>query len=272
MAGLYYFLPNVTRDGLLENPRLVAAVPVLSDLSKPDEHFTASDCRRGPGGVWGVVVYPLPVSRQMPPSLQYRPEQQGWLESRNGKYWIGWLKDALPTPADLERAPNYPGYLVTDSHGQQWSIPIARSPDPETSSLPKSFTFDEAGEPVAKLKDEFQQLWEISGKVWDFYETPPADRSEELTDTWAIKQAAFALGVNYRLGLDQLNALHECDRGILDTGTVDNILLALIDRDRYIDWLQKKRTRNHASEPETLNSGIGETNGSKDSRPVAQSC
>ena len=242
MSGFWYFLPNMTADRLVADradkqlDREVLAQrgldAVLADVETAETQVVVSGvARAGPGEYAGVLLYPLPNSGEVPNLVQYRPDRQAWTPIGDGsRCWIGLDPASLPEPEDLARRETVAGYLVNDAHGRQWSVPIARSPREGGVSLPCDYRFDGAGRAVRQLKAEFDDLWQIAGKVWDFYnntDDPPA----EVNDLWLAERAVRILSLNYRLGPAELDRLCSHGRGVLDTGTLTRIFMALIDWD-----------------------------------------
>lgn len=185
MAGLYYFLPDMTRDRLVpKGDRLLdrevlearGLGDVLNDCQLIDEHVTVSEATTGPDGRSGIVLYPKRTDGELPKVLQYRPEQQTWLPVPHGQEkplrHIGWLNEQPPQPVDLERRQTYAGYSVKDQNETAWSIPIARSPSAVSGSLPVEYEPDDSGVWKSVLKADFQGLWDLSGEVWDYWNPP----------------------------------------------------------------------------------------------------
>lgn len=273
MAGLYHFLVNQS-DTTLGGHRcamLHELVPCLSDINdispSSSQAVLCNVMANGPGGNAGVLVYPRPPHGELPQVLKLDLSRQEWMQVGDGSVrWIGWVPGDLPSPADLERQQTYAGYLVTDEQGCQWSVPIARSPAAQLGSLPKDFVFDENGEPVTVIKSEFDGLWKISQEVWDYFNSPEDFKRD---DPWLIKRAAETLSVNYRLGPQEINAMRKLGHSVLDSNTVRNVLLALIDYELVTVLKKKEQPGNGQPTSDFISSTTGDEEESQATVPVS---
>ena len=178
----------------------------------------------------GVLMTPS-LRGAAPPVFTWQPATQQWIDL-SPQLRIGWEQGDLPTPEVLERRTPIPGIPVRDDVGQSWIIPIARSPRGR-ETLPADFDFDLAsGAPRRVRKRCHEWLWELSGKMWDYWNHAPEDRDPALTEEWMIRHAAQILGVNYLVGPPELNAFRAMGHAVLDDVRAMAITLALID----FDW------------------------------------
>lgn len=153
----------------------------------------------------------------------YQPSSQTWLDQ--GSVWIGWETASPPGPAELAKPNRLPGYSVPDEVGQEWTIPIARSPNGR-ETVPSDFRFDPVtGEPKQVRKRAYDWLWGLSGEIWDFYNT---DKQPE-DPFWLARCALQILQVNYWVGMYEINALSEMGRAVLDNTRAGTITVCLID-------------------------------------------
>lgn len=238
----YYFLP-VSKDKLQVGDELDRDVlaehglaDVLADVRRVPAH--ASVCgvsgNKGPGGQSGVIVAPVSKHRGVPGIVGNDPLRQAWRP--RGKAWVGIATGAIPTPLDLERWKTIGGYKLEDPQHYEWQVPVARASWMEFGTLPQSYKFDERGEPVPNLQPEFVWLWTLAGLVHDWYlsqeppeDATPAERAEHQPRPFAelVKAAARVLAVNYRVGLAELNFLHDLGRPVLTQQTVHAICQTL---------------------------------------------
>lgn len=271
MAGFKYFLADVTEAELVEGDRLRPEVlarygleRTLADLEKRDRDCALSGVAggKGPDGRGGLVLTPRGPSGAYEASLQYRPPAQGWLPAVAGNVWIGWETVAPPEPQDLARKTRYAGYDVRDESGGLWHIPVARTPQLRYGFLPQSYTFGAGGTPVGHLKAQARELWERAGQLWDVYASifgreaiasGEATLPREIPEAWygadwLLQQAVWILGVNYRVGPLEINALFELGRPILDDGFKQAVCQATCDFDFALE-LQKKTKGSSSSGP-----------------------
>jgi hypothetical protein len=251
----YYFLPNLTVEQVREGDFLRAGVleaaglaEILADVKRVPQHASVSFVRSpaGPGGQAGTVITPVSKGRGVPELIGNDPAKQKWVQGSgfgvqgSGKpaYWVGSLIGEPPTPLDLERLSIVAGHGVADPGGYEWKAPIARAPrwDQPYGFLPQSFTFGADGEPVSHLDPRWEWLWQLAGEIRDWYiglagppdDAPPAEQATHTAPpfTVLVKHAARILGVNYRVGPQELSLLHELGRPVLTQATIHEICKA----------------------------------------------
>lgn len=234
-----YFLPGVSLahlapDGQIDHAtlRMLGLAEVLGDVFKVPEHASVIDVKSGPNGRAGCVIAPVRVHHG-PPAVAFNPQYQTWKEC--GSYWLGWKNGETPTPSFLERWEVIPGQRVLDRKRQEWTIPIARAPSHgyEFGFLPQAYTFDDSGEPKPNLDPDFAWLWELAGQIRDWYrnsrppaeDATPAEKQAYVPPKFndLVRFATRILAVNYRLGLAELNVLHQLGVALLTQDTVHAI-------------------------------------------------
>lgn len=249
MPGFYYYLPQLTKDRVARDGQLDLEVlatiglrEVLADVVNVPKHASVSDVGgcKGPDGGNGCIISVVSKHERLP-AIGNAPGRQTWRPRGDGKQvWLGIWSEAPPTPLCLERWQLLPGYSVSDQHGNEWRVPIARSPDPEWlfGTLPQCYVFDAAGEPRGQLDTAWQWLYDLAGEIRHYYakDTAPSDEATliELGDyqqppfSWLVKAAARILQVNYRLGWAEVNFLQELGQSLLTQTTVYALTRALI--------------------------------------------
>lgn len=297
MSGFYYFLPQLTQRELVETNRfrheILAARglgDVLRDVKLWPKHCTISE-GKGPDGLSGLLLYAVPARGLDDVPVQYDPRQTWQPVDDGADRWIGWLTAAPPCPDDLLRNSDaVDGLRIDDAHGRAWSIPVARAPSRPYGRLPLDLRFERDGSSMGAVKPQHQWLWDVAGDVWDCFnyrrwkrakeagERPSSDRPLDLPDidpppgdthdeAWLRKQALALLGVNYRVGYAEANALLAAGLAVLDDRFVQLACAALINFD-FVRELQKKTT----DEPLPPNSSASPRGGaakSNTSRPTA---
>lgn len=256
MAGFYYFFRNRSIDEVARgedvNHNLLAEyglAEVLADVRKVPAHASVSGVgsNAGPGKSCGTVLTVGSRFTGSPSLVGNDPARQHWVEVQPGRLWLGVMKNELPRPEDVMRLNTIGGYTVTDRQYLQWLIPVARAV-PENmpyGMLPQSYKFSADGEPQPILDPQFQWLWDLSGEIMDWYRA--ADVGEPRPHAWLIKTAARLLGVNYRLGMNELNLLHDLGRSILNEITVGKICQACY----AYEVLQEAKKNSQEKEEET---------------------
>ena len=284
MAGFYYYLPSITAERLKQGEQLDREVlrerglaDVLSDVVRVPQHVSLCDVRRdyGPDQGCGVLLSLVGKHSGAPEVVTYLPDKHPWAWQKvlgpdgQPRYFVGALKNALPFPSDLERWERIEGVDVVDRHTCAWHVPIARSPLAEGTygTLPQSYVFDERGEPVGKVQERWRWLWERAGQIRDWYHDLDRDGTFREPMSWLVKQAAVLLGVNYRLGLAELNFLDELGRGVLTQHVVQQICQAAIHGDIY-DEAKKKPPPGESELPNPGPAGSSSSSSSGDATPA----
>lgn len=253
-----YFIPGKTKEQLANGDKLDrdmlracgidALVPhERADVVRVPQHASVLDVKTGPDGAAGVIIAPVRVHLG-PPDCFYDPRLQQWDACRGGRYWIGYSQSflggggpqiAVPSPQELERFEQLGGFEVLDARGQAWRVPICRAPkqDVEYGCLPQSYTLDaDTGEMQSHLQSDYLGLWELSGKIRDWYwsdaepaeDATPAEKAKHERPPFGklVAYAAQLLGVNYRLSPVELNVLHKLGVQLLTQATVHAICQA----------------------------------------------
>jgi len=251
MPGFWYCLRNrqpedMIRDGHLVRGELRQAGlgEILDDVSDVPDHCIVS----GPAVVsgaqstdeaFGVVIYPKAPAGSDPSDWKYNGSQQTWVPWGDGSaVWIGWQTSSPPQPEDLARRKQLPGHPVTDRAGRQWTVPIARSQHGR-SGLPADFVRT-AGGVETVVSEPYLPLWELSGSVRDWIFDRHVPENQPL---WKYDTALQILAANYRIGPQEANLLQQFDCSLLNTDTIDTILLHFIDwemPEELLRTLQKK--------------------------------
>jgi hypothetical protein len=224
----HYFIPNANSTGwclggLLPADRLKEHhLGHLVHLAGPGK---AAICDAQIDGVMGLLFTPN-VDGRFAREIGYKAGSQTWMKA-SGKVWIGWEKDDQPGPKELERPELIRGYTVSDEAGNQWCVPIARSPR-GMATLPSDLVWDvETGEPQSQRKPAYDWLWELSGEIFDYLNNP--NRPADLP--WLRKSALKIMQVNYRISPLELNAFQAMGRCVIDEMRANLIALALIDNE-----------------------------------------
>lgn len=236
MHGFVYFVANSRQLSIADLHR---TIPVLSDCKVLHDHVTQSYCPRGINGLSGVLVAPKrhdgelhPVLQVMPDIVSYQASDSVWV--CHGNHPVG--------PYGLQRrAVLHKGYLVEDSSSQAWQVPIVRSPQDGTT-LPRSITF-ERSKTTLKVQRQYQRLWDSCGEL---SAALAGNCSEDVDDEFLISAVVEAIGINYRVGRDELSALHELGQSVLDTDTLWRFVLAMTDFKFVEDVAKKNETMTDA--------------------------
>ena len=264
MFGFLYYLP-LAKDTVVQDGRLAAGVlanaglsDVLLDVSAVPKECVVAECRSGPDGKAGCVLIPVPVHRELPGKLGYDPDSQVWRPSGSGPstldsgLFLGWYRDAVPRPADLERTQQIAGWEIRDAYGDTWSIPVARGVNNRRGNFPFAVRWGDEGKPYCGVSGRYQQFWADSARLWDLVaaHAQPAhgglaiigEGFTDEDDQFLIDMVHRALQVNYRVDAWALAAYDQVRPGWLTQVTASLIANAVVDMHgkRAWDAAQKK--------------------------------
>lgn len=234
MAGFMYFLAieqnELVRDGLLNRDVLRQAQlgEVLSDVRHVPDDCIVTPTASGPNGAAGCVLIPIANGAPVPKLPAYFPDVQTWrAPSRDHGPWLGFVTDEPPSPEDIERSPRIGGYWVPDGHGRTWCVPVLRGLDKPHGTLPTDYqwTDDEAFEPTAVLRKDYESLWNDSARIWDHVYK---DNHRE-DDAFVASFVARCLQLNYRIGPRELNVFRELGTPVFDVKGLDLFAAMAVD-------------------------------------------
>lgn len=274
MAGFAYFLPGLTQ-GVLVGPdrRLSRALlkargldETLADVESLDQCCVNDLHGLGPGDLSGILLYPLPPDGKLPARMTgYYPAQQIWgaaFDEPDG-FWVGFDPAESPCPSDLaRRGEQFAGYDLELTPGQRWTIPVVRRPN-GVSRLPCDITFDRSGGVKTAISERFRPIWTDMEPYIDsiFF---GAEKGYEVGR--AIGMACRLLGINYRFGLAEQNAIRT-----LTTTNWGTVLQAAMDLPFYQELVDaQKKTESPAAETSTTATGSPADCPTTD--PAAASC
>jgi len=176
----------------------------------------------GPGGKECVLFAAADIDVKL---LYFKPNEQSWKESINGKYWLGFYKDSPPTEKTLRRKKQLAGHEVELADGNKWLVPVARIIT-GGSKLPQTLIFGKDGEVVAEAIPKYAQFSAKVEKLWEDFrsEFDGEKKQPKLTSKEQIEVAVEALGFNYRVGMEEVNLLK-----LFTTENFSEVLTAIID-------------------------------------------
>ncbi len=237
MAGFAYFIEKTKAELFDGSNQLIADMlpeRIRGSFDYPakyPEQITANEIRaNGPTGQPGTVIA-MARAGGGAPSIAV-PQKIEWVLF--GGFAVGIVDKQVPAPADLIRRDVAGGINAVDIYGQEWKVPVARSPHLENGTLPQTYRFDESGNPRGRIVSQYRWLWDLSGEVFDQY-------TDENKFNWSrlVGMSAKLLGVNYRLGQCELTVLDESGRGILTQEFVHFVCQALCHFS-FAEEIQKK--------------------------------
>lgn len=206
----------------------------------------------GPGGDKCVLITAGEAKH-----LFYKPEEQKWQKSADGKYRIGIQIEEPPTPNELSRKKQLAGHYVELADGNEWLIPVARVLT-GGAALPQALILGANGEVFAEELTEYAMFSDAAQKLWGDFEIENKVTNGMLTLDIAarMKLAIEALAYNYFIGAEEVNMLR-----LITSQNLGEIMAAIIDIPTLIEvsekMLEDKKKVGHAHTEDGSSSGSG---------------
>jgi hypothetical protein len=225
-----YFIPSGQNfgQGLLKE--------VGMDYLTADKMRQVSMLNSGPEDQAGILCADNRLSAK---DLFYRPAEQKWEKSINGKFWIGYWLDNPPTESNLRRPVLVNHYKVTLNNGQAWAVPVVRLYSGKTV-LDETVTLDGAGNIKYKTQKRYEALCERVNSLWGdiAIETGQSPGPFKLDDKARYELATEVMQLNYNIGPQEIsmmelftkNNLSEIFRAVLDIPYLEKAL-ELLDQE-----------------------------------------
>lgn len=216
MANFIYAIENVKIVSSLQLDE--AGLTGIFDKVEISQRYSTI----GPGGKECVLLMGAGKDTKL---LYFRPKEQNWQKSMNGKYWLGFYTDDRPTERDLRRKRQLAGHEIELADGDRWLIPTARMLS-GGSTLPQSLILGKNGEVLTEELSEYAQFSSKVGQLWEDFQCENKWKEGELklTVTERMRLAIEALAWNYHIGVDEANLLK-----LITTQNISEILAAIID-------------------------------------------
>jgi len=215
MAGFLYAIANINtvKAAVLNTAGLTG---IFGQMPYCQRYTT-----KGPGGQACSLI----SLGEAGDKLHFKPEQQHWQKSMNGKYQLGFYNDDRPTERDLQRKRQMAGHEVELADGGKWLVPIARMFS-GGSTLPQSLILGKNGEVITEELSEYAEFSSRVGQLWEDFqcENKWKEGNPKLTATERIQLAIEALAWNYHTEADEVNLLK-----LITTQNISEILTAIID-------------------------------------------
>ena len=249
MAAILYYLPGHT--GLTVNRKQMAAAGLEYALPAVGDP-TPGLLSKGPDGGPGAVVWFDDKG-----ASGYKPAEQKWRRSSDGKFWAGyWLNDR-PTPKDLQREKVYGGQMVKLRDGNEWLVPRCYAYlEDRSHTLPEILDLNDAGELIGRIEPKYEKITEGAMKWWSLYSRVPD--AAPMTVGQEVDLASDAMSVNYRVSKLEIVGL----LNLWSTDEYGSVLRAMIDADMQDEWAKAYMQKKSQESAESgLNIGSGATAG-----------
>jgi len=264
MAGFLYFKPGqktVTRQDLVDWGLAYA-------FSGGCE---AGPCLRNtPTGDNGVVF--CDSKRQAGRTAKMDMAAQDWRKIPASDVWVGMWKDAVPTPAELARRPQMPGYRVKLARDTEWMIPLVRRFDTvqltTVSNLPCYMEPDDHGNwHRGGVVEAHAHLWDLTTPIAtalvEEYTVQPGAQDHtktNLSDNDIYNAVVALLRENYVLGPAELVLMRE----LTDEASTHAAVMAACDWPTFMQWAEEQKK---SATPSTEDGSITHA-GDADSPPI----
>ena len=247
MAGFLYFRAGDTRS---VDHRSAAELGL--DYALSDAQLTSREAIAGPAGLRGVV---FADERQQAEAPGYYADRQVWRElprhEGRPRLFVGYYRDAKPTPAELLRERSLPGLIVTMADGLPWQVPevISRESGESECRLPCQLDYDldgriVPGEPIEAYRVLWELITPIAAALFD---------GEPLDDGQVQRGVVALLQANYRVALPELVQL-----GVLaNDASLATAVMASCQYDELLRWADDLQKKSGASDPVTSPTGDG---------------
>lgn len=252
MSGFLYAIPKVSTIGAKQLAK-VGLAPVFDKVKESQR-----PAGRGPGGGQCTLVCIGGNGK----SLFYKPAEQTWQKSHNGKYWVGFYNDDPPTEQGLRRKTQLAGHYVELTDGGKWLVPVARILS-GGSRLPQSLILGSNGEVITEPLPQYAGFSSKVEKAWEDFQVENGWKEGELQLSIAerMKLAIEALGWNYHVQTEEVNLLK-----LITTQNLNGeILAAIIDLPTLVEISKEFKEHKKKDESADIDDGTSSKDGSADS-------
>lgn len=223
---MYVYIPEYAGPKGIEALRSVG-LETLHDDGRSLEHREILN--NGPDGRSGILFGWGALGKM----TAYLPASQEWIRCTpcgdlpGGRAWIGWDKDAPPSPETLARKKQLAGEHLLLADGREWLIPVAQH-------LPKLMKLSqETGQVTSVVAPQYkaflQDAWNTLAKFME------RDGEVYIDYQVGFSAAVRVLAMNYRICRDLADAL-----GILGDNELWTIPSTACECAAMLDLLQKK--------------------------------
>lgn len=191
---------DCTIERLRESPVAVPLRDCLESSATFGQRLTIRPVHaHGPDGMSGTIVC---AGRRQSQLVGMYPQRQTW--EQWGEIWIGRENEDPPETTDLQRPSMLPGY-DRELGGMAWTIPVVRRGGMRPT-LPQSMYRSPNGDFELRLREEWRESWDQSGRIWDQIIDP---KPVPWSDAFGLCCAMLSL--NYRVGPNEISILGTID-------------------------------------------------------------
>lgn len=245
MPGFLYFKPQFTAQVTLDHVKEWGL----------DYAFTSSPAgcvcmgetpTRTPGVVFGED------SRHKGRAITMNREQQAWAKLPGSDVHVGYWLEAKPTPTDLARVVQLPGFRVRLADEQDWLIPLVRRFDAKArktvSNLPCYMGVSDDGKwSRARVVAAHAHLWDVTAPIADallgeYVDGTPVD----VPDDQIFGAVVDLIKTNYVAGAGELSLME----ALTNEANTHAAVLAACDWLTFREWAAElDAVKKNADEP-----------------------
>lgn len=220
MAGFIYAIPA---GGMISAKKLeeVGLAGIFGTEIIKAAFYSQRGTSQGPGGGDCTLICIGDDAKQ----LYFKPEEQTWQQSLNGKYRVGFYENDRPDEQSLRRKKQLAGFEVELGDGGKWLIPVARIIT-GGSVLPQSLILGKDGAIVTEALPQYAEFSAKAEKLWEDFqvENKWKEGKTKLTVAERMTFAIEALAWNYHINIEEVNLLK-----LITTENLGEIMAAIID-------------------------------------------
>lgn len=253
MPGFLYFAPNATNTVTLDTAKSLGLGYAFT--SPPSSTVCLNNT---PTGGAGVVF--ADEKRLGEYGVQMRMDEQEWRKIPKSDCYVGYWKAAPPTPDDLLRPQQLPGYRV-EMGDHEWIIPLTACFDDSrkmlVTALPCYLECDENGNwNEGDVLELHRHLWEIGQPFRDDVAARLTQGAEprEFTNNELAGAAIGYLQANYVVGPMEMSLM----RGLQKGPEIHGAIMAANDFTAFARWSAEQKKSNQPSTTDGLSTSSGE--------------
>lgn len=234
----FYYLPQISAHqvtpGLLAGRGLAGPLKDCLGERVFGDRVSRHNVVRGPDGSSGVILFAPPFGGGEIDRPGYHPEHQEWtqvLGADGVSYWLGRDREQPPSPEGLRREDQLDGYEQVLGDGRAWLCPTIRRAW-VVPRVPQSYGRHN-GRFERRVLPEYEDVWKQSAG-W---------LAERLTDEEWFDASVTCLGLNYRLGAEEITAL-----GLLNDRTMQAVMESALDEPWFREAQQDPKKKHFLEE------------------------
>jgi hypothetical protein len=238
MSGFLYFKPGASAVS-------IESVKEWGLGYAFDTRVAGTKCQGGtPTGAAGIVFADKQRMGEQP--IRMDLANQVWGKIPGTDLHVGYWKDAPPTPDCLARGKQLPGLTVRLANDREWTIPLVRRFDRDSSelvsALPCYMTCGDDGNWVrGQVVDIHAHLWDLvtpfAQDILHQYDEDGDKQPRIFSDTEICNTVTTLLQTNYVVGPGELSVI----RAYAEEAATHGAILAACDFLTFLSWFEDQK-------------------------------